>query len=144
MNAASSIALSAAALSSLESGLAFTLNKLGDLLYEQGNAAGARKVQEESLAIRTELGEKGNVAQSELDLACLNIEADLPMPRGLLGKRSVGIGLNMLRTQRRERGPGAISTCARPAKQSNRGILKYVQLLPPRHQHRLSVHSVQQ
>src|SRR5204862_7895944 len=31
-----------------------------------------------------------------------------------------------------------------PPTRNNRGILKHVQSLPPRHQHRLSVHSVQQ
>jgi len=37
-----------------------------------------------------------------------------------------------------------LSYLSYPPTRNNRGILKHVQSLPPRHQHRLSVHSVQQ
>jgi len=37
-----------------------------------------------------------------------------------------------------------LSYLSYPPRPNNRGILKHVQSLPPRHQHRLSVHSVQQ
>ncbi len=72
-----------------KSGLAFTLGGLGEVLYQQGDLAGARKSAEEALAIRNQLGEKGNVAHSELFLASLFIEEGHPSEAGLLARNAV-------------------------------------------------------
>jgi tetratricopeptide (TPR) repeat protein len=62
---------------------------LGDVLYKQGNIARAHEIQEESLAIRTQLGEKGNIAQSEIDLASLEIEKGRPVEAETLARKAI-------------------------------------------------------
>jgi tetratricopeptide (TPR) repeat protein len=52
--------------------------QLGELQLIQDDLAGARKSQEEALAIREKLGEKGSIAESRLALAALSLEEGRP------------------------------------------------------------------
>ncbi len=61
-----------------KTGQAYTLEDLGELMAQRADLAAARTSIEEALAIRRALGETGNVAQSELGLASLAIEAGRP------------------------------------------------------------------
>src|SRR5262249_54363511 len=56
---------------------------------EQGDLFGARKNAEEALAIRKQLGEKGNIAQTEMLLASLAIEEGRPSEAELLAQKAV-------------------------------------------------------
>ncbi|MBI2840284.1 MAG: tetratricopeptide repeat protein [Acidobacteria bacterium] len=53
---------------------AFDLYGIGEVLLAQGDIAGARRAHEEALSLRTQIAEKGSIADSRLALAGLSFE----------------------------------------------------------------------
>jgi serine/threonine protein kinase/tetratricopeptide (TPR) repeat protein len=73
----------------LQSDTISALTALGDVLLAQGDMAGAEKSYRESLAIGTRAGGKNWIAGSQLSLASLMVEQDLPQQAEPLAREAV-------------------------------------------------------
>jgi tetratricopeptide (TPR) repeat protein/tRNA A-37 threonylcarbamoyl transferase component Bud32 len=62
----------------LKSSVAYNLVSMGDADLAQGDLANAEKNYHESLTIRTALGQRGDIASSQLSIAGLRLEMDRP------------------------------------------------------------------